>query len=79
MTDAPRGRRQADRPKVKLLELWERTSAATGRSYLAGYPGKLSVVGFREVRPHPKRPGEEVVVWSLFASEAEAPRREGDS
>ena len=58
-------------------ELWERTSATTGRSYLAGYPGKLSVVGFREVRAHPKRPGEEVVVWSVYASEAEAPRREG--
>lgn len=77
MGDQNRGRRSASQPKVKLLELWERTSATTGRSYLSGFLGKLNVVGFAETRLHPKRPGKEVVVWSIFASEAEVSRREG--
>jgi hypothetical protein len=76
MTDAPRGRRQADRPRVQLAELWERRSARTGTTYLAGFLGGLRLVGFAETRAHPKT-GEQITIWKLYASEAEAPRREG--
>ena len=69
------GRHPASQPKVKLLELWERKSGRTGKTYMTGFLGNLNVVAFAETRTHPKRPGEELTVWTLYASEGE--RRHG--
>lgn len=60
--------------KIKLCELWERRSAK-GTVYLSGFWGDLALVGFREERAHPKRPGETVAVWKLLAEERDATRR----
>ena len=75
MNDANRGCRPSGQPKVKLLELWERTGARSGKTYLSGFLGGLSVVAFAETRAHPKRPDEEVTVWSVYASESGRPPR----
>jgi hypothetical protein len=76
MNDANRGR-PSGQARVRLLELWERTSSRSGRRYLSGFLGGLSVVAFAETRAHPKRPDEELTVWTVYASESERPPRQG--
>jgi hypothetical protein len=62
---------------VRLCELWERTSERSGKVYLSGYWGDLSIVAFAKEREHPKRPGEIVTVWTIFAEERDSARRPG--
>jgi hypothetical protein len=63
--------------KLKLLELWQRTSQKTGKAYLSGFLGDLSLIAFSKERPHPKRPDKRVIVWTVFAEEKDPTRWSG--
>src|SRR5688500_11409718 len=63
--------------KLRLFKLWERTSERTGRTYLSGLLGDLSLIAFSDTKEHPKRPGERVTVWTVLAEERDPSRRPG--
>ena len=60
---------------VKLCEVWERTSAK-GTRYFSGFMGSTQVLLFKQgEKPHPTRPDETVIVWSLLVQERDPDRR----
>ena len=60
---------------VKLADLWQRKSAK-GATYFSGFMGNAQVLLFKQgEKPHPTRPDETVIVWSLLVQERDPDRR----
>jgi hypothetical protein len=68
--DTPRS--GVDARMVRLMELWERTSAK-GTRYFSGFLGDAQVLMF-SAGEHPDRPG--VMLWRLFVQEKDPARRQ---